>query len=267
VPVLRGRAVHEGVPDGDRRPTFIKKIASGNVRGARRRSSSRTSSASRAPRVPVRCSAGRVRLQRWHRAPIQIGRLQRFATETATADGSVLCFSPRRRPRGEASRVHRAGPRRSRARRTSRSRGTRRSSSSAERSPVGSTRPGSRRTSSTPTTRSTRSSGAEARRRDPHGIEVRKRRHVKSLADEYDAVFLGLGLGADSTLGIPGESGPGSRATAWIAQMKLSPARQHKGLGRVIVIAAGTRRSTSRGRPRSSARRTWRWSTAAAPET
>jgi glutamate synthase (NADPH/NADH) small chain len=62
---------------------------------------------------------------------------------------------------------------------------------------------------------------------------------AKSLLDEYDAVFLGLGLGEDSTLGLPGEEGPGVvGATAWIEGMKL--ARSHGGaLGRVVVVGGG----------------------------
>ena len=44
------------------------------------------------------------------------------------------------------------------------------------------------------------------------------------LLRDYDAVFLGIGLGADSRLGIPGEDGPGViGATAWIERMKLEP--------------------------------------------
>ncbi len=72
------------------------------------------------------------------------------------------------------------------------------------------------------------------------GVEVGKDITVRSLADEYDAVFLGLGLGADSKLHIPGEDGPGVvGATAWIERMKLARAGEHEVLGRVIVVGGG----------------------------
>ncbi len=73
------------------------------------------------------------------------------------------------------------------------------------------------------------------------GVEVGKDVTAGALAEEYDAVFLGLGLGADSKLGIPGEDGPGVvGATAWIEQMKLTRTRLHEaGLGRVIVVGGG----------------------------
>ncbi len=52
-------------------------------------------------------------------------------------------------------------------------------------------------------------------------------------------MFLGLGLGEDSKLGIPGEDGPGVvGATAWIEQMKLTPGANGK-LGHVVVVGGG----------------------------
>ena len=72
------------------------------------------------------------------------------------------------------------------------------------------------------------------------GVEVGRDVTAKSLLDEYDAVFLGLGLGEDTRLGIPGETGPGVvGATAWIEQMKLTKANGNAQLGRVLVVGGG----------------------------
>src|SRR5262249_12071725 len=56
---------------------------------------------------------------------------------------------------------------------------------------------------------------------------------------KHDALFLGLGLGDDARLGVPGEDGPGVvGATAWIEAMKLSP-KAERPHGRVVVIGGG----------------------------
>ena len=66
---------------------------------------------------------------------------------------------------------------------------------------------------------------------------------AKKLLETYDAVFIGVGLGADTSLGIPGEDGPGVHgATAWIEQMKLGMTRGRKDEvagKRVIVVGGG----------------------------
>lgn len=64
---------------------------------------------------------------------------------------------------------------------------------------------------------------------------------AESLLADYDAVFLGLGLGIDNRLGIPGEDGAGVLgATAWIERMKLEQrGPQPAKLGRVLVIGGG----------------------------
>ena len=57
---------------------------------------------------------------------------------------------------------------------------------------------------------------------------------------DFDAVFIGVGLGADSRLGIPGEDGPGvTGATAWIERMKLEPGLRPPAASRAIVIGGG----------------------------
>ncbi len=72
------------------------------------------------------------------------------------------------------------------------------------------------------------SSGIELRT----GIEVGKDVSGQDLLDSYDAVFLGVGLGGDGKLGIPGEDGPGVHgAVELIERLKLGPASD---LGRLL---------------------------------
>jgi glutamate synthase (NADPH/NADH) small chain len=64
----------------------------------------------------------------------------------------------------------------------------------------------------------------------------------KKLLETYDAVFVGVGLGADTKLGIPGEDGPGViGATEWIEHMKLdmTRARREEIAGKRILIVGG----------------------------
>jgi glutamate synthase (NADPH/NADH) small chain len=57
------------------------------------------------------------------------------------------------------------------------------------------------------------------------GIEVGKDVSCERLLEEYDAVFIGVGLGGDGRLGIPGEEGPGVYgAVGTIERLKLDPA-------------------------------------------
>ncbi|HQY63217.1 MAG TPA: FAD-dependent oxidoreductase, partial [Polyangiaceae bacterium] len=64
---------------------------------------------------------------------------------------------------------------------------------------------------------------------------------AEALLRDYDAVFLGVGLGKDTRLGLPGEDGPGVvGATAWIEQMKLQlTVADAASLGRVLVVGGG----------------------------
>ncbi len=57
------------------------------------------------------------------------------------------------------------------------------------------------------------------------GVEVGRDVSCERLLEEYDAVFLGVGLGGDGRLGIPGEDGPGVYgAVETIERLKLDPA-------------------------------------------
>lgn len=71
------------------------------------------------------------------------------------------------------------------------------------------------------------------------GVEVGVSEATRLMA-EYDAVFLGVGLGGDKRMGIPGEDGPGVvGATLWIERMKTEPGLKLDGLKDAVVIGGG----------------------------
>lgn len=60
------------------------------------------------------------------------------------------------------------------------------------------------------------------------------------LLADFDAVFLGVGLGADTMLKVPGEDGPGVHgAVAWIERMKTEPRFDLGGVSRAVVVGGG----------------------------
>jgi dihydropyrimidine dehydrogenase (NAD+) subunit PreT len=76
------------------------------------------------------------------------------------------------------------------------------------------------------------------------GIEIRQKRitsvNGSELLADHDAVFIGMGLGNDTHLGLPNEQGPGVHgATAWIEELKLQAATGEPKLGRVVVVGGG----------------------------
>ncbi|MNS18944.1 NAD-dependent dihydropyrimidine dehydrogenase subunit PreT [compost metagenome] len=78
------------------------------------------------------------------------------------------------------------------------------------------------------------------------GVEIRTNTLVgrdvsfEQLASEYDAVFLGVGLGPDSRLGIPGEDLPGCvGAVDWIERMKTEAGFTLNHVKKAIVIGGG----------------------------
>jgi glutamate synthase (NADPH/NADH) small chain len=60
------------------------------------------------------------------------------------------------------------------------------------------------------------------------------------LLDEYDAVFVGIGLGADSALGLEGEDGPGVwGAVDFIEHVKADADMTLDGIRRAVVVGGG----------------------------
>jgi glutamate synthase (NADPH/NADH) small chain len=232
-------------------PTFIKKIASGNVRGSAKTIFEQNLlgySCARVCPVEVLC-VGSCVYNGWEREPIAIGRLQRFATETATSKGSPVL--KRRVEIGKASKKVAcigAGP-----------------ASLAfagylaleghqavvfEKKAIAG---GLNTTGIAPYKLHVDDAVHEVEFVQELGVEVVTGIEVgdtdgpghisgKKLLETYDAVFLGVGLGADTSLGIPGEDGAGVfGATAWIERMKLEMKLGHKGeiAGKNIVVVGG----------------------------
>jgi dihydropyrimidine dehydrogenase (NAD+) subunit PreT len=226
-------------------PTFIKKIASENIRGSARTILEQNIlgySCARVCPVEVLC-VGACVYNGWHRAPIAIGRLQRFATETWTdgSSGERPLFVPKAKT-GKKVALIGAGPASL--------------ACAAELALEGHTAvlfekratPGGLNTTGIAPYKLHAgdalhevdwvvSLGVEVRT----GVEIGRDIDGPKLLAEYDAVFVGVGLGTDSKLGLPGEDGPGVHgATAWIEKMKLDAGRPHDHkLGRVVVIGGG----------------------------
>jgi len=234
-------------------PTFIKKIASGNVRGSARTIFEQNLlgySCARVCPVEVLCQGDCV-YTGWGREPIQIGRLQRFATETATRAGSAPVLAKRVDVGVAKKKVACIG-------------GGPASLAFAgylalegheavvfeKRAYSG----GLNTTGIAPYKLHVEDALHEVAWVEGLGVDVRTgvdvgsedgpgRISAKKLLDTYDAVFIGIGLGADSKLGIPGEDGPGVYgATEWIERMKLEMSRAHReeiAGKRVLVVGGG----------------------------
>jgi dihydropyrimidine dehydrogenase (NAD+) subunit PreT len=231
-------------PTGIDIPTFIRKIGTGNVTGSARVILSANVlgySCARVCPVEVLC-AGACVYNAWHRdPPIAIGRLQRFATESLVREGRAAALLSRAPSNGRRVACVGAGPA---------------SLSCAaylalegfavtlfEKRPLA----GGLNTSGVAPYKMpaddalaevefVRSLGVEIRT----GVEVRPGPTSEALVREFDAVFLGPGLGADTRLGVPGEDGPGVLgAVQWIEQMKLDPKAALAGVKRAAVIGGG----------------------------
>jgi glutamate synthase (NADPH/NADH) small chain len=232
-------------------PTFIKKIASGNVRGSAKTIFEQNLlgySCARVCPVEVLCQGDCV-YTGWGRDPIQIGRLQRFATETATAPGKPELLQRKTAAVKKKVACIGGGP-----------------ASLAfagylaleghdavifEKRAVSG---GLISTGIAPYKLHAHDALHEVDWVTHFGVDVQTGIEVgsedapgkisaKKLLETYDAVFIGIGLGADTKLGVPGEDGPGVfGATEWIEKMKLELTAGHRDEiagKRVIVVGGG----------------------------
>ncbi len=224
-------------------PTFIKQIASENVRGSAKTIFDQNilgHSCARVCPVEVLC-VGSCVYTAWGREPIPIGRLQRYATET-TVKGIEKGAAPLHTPKAKTGKkvaLIGAGPASL--------------ACAAELTLEGHTAVifekrgvagGLNTTGIAPYKLHSQDAVAEVEWVQKLGVEIRLNSEItkdtatKLLAD-YDAVYIGVGLGADSKLNVPGEEGQGVvGATEWIEQMKLVPGTA-KTLGDVIVVGGG----------------------------
>lgn len=215
-------------PTGIDVPTFIRKIGTGNVRGAARAILSANVlgySCARVCPVEVLC-AGACVYNAWDRdPPIAIGRLQRYATETLLRAGRAAELLPRAAPNGKRIACVGAGPASLACasylalegfsvtihEQRALAGGLNTSGVAPYKMPAD---------DALDEVEFVRSLGVEIRT----GFEVAPGPTAETLLRDFDAVFLGAGLGADARLGIAGEDGPGVvGAVEWIERMKLGP--------------------------------------------
>jgi dihydropyrimidine dehydrogenase (NAD+) subunit PreT len=231
-------------PTGIDIPTFIRKIATGNEAGSARVILSANLlgySCARVCPVEVLCVGACVYNTWHHQPPIAIGRLQRYATETAFERGGAAALMPKAPANGRKVVCVGAGPASLACAGYLALEGTQ-VTVLEKRAVAG----GLNITGVAPhkmhadgalaEVAFVRSLGVDIRT----GVEVGRDVSPESLLAGYDAVFLGAGLGDDSRLGIPGEDGPGvSGAVAWIERLKLEPGFTLDGVTHAVVIGGG----------------------------
>jgi glutamate synthase (NADPH/NADH) small chain len=224
-------------------PTFIKKIASGNVVGAAATIFDQNLlgiSCSRVCPVEVLC-VGDCVYNGWHKDPIQIGKLQRFATETSVKTAKNKLFpQPKKNLNAKKIALIGAGPASLACAGVLAMEGHRCTIFEKRNVPGGLNTTGIapyklHAEDALREVELVQSLGVEIKT----GVEIGKDVSGSTLLSDYDVVYIGVGLGEDSKLKIPGEDGPGvALATAWIEKMKLSAGKSET-LGRVLVIGGG----------------------------
>ncbi|MEK7823493.1 MAG: FAD-dependent oxidoreductase [Candidatus Eisenbacteria bacterium] len=234
----------QACPTGIDIPGFIRKIATGNLRGSARTILSANLlgySCARVCPVEVLC-VGACVYNDWHRyPPIQIGRLQRYAVEKMFDAGKAATLLPRAPATGKKVACVGAGPASLAAAGYLALEGVA-VTVYEQRALAG----GLNTTGVAPykmhvegalaEVEFVRSLGVSLRT----GVEVGRDVKPADLLRDHDAVFLGVGLGADTRLGIPGEQGAGVvGATAWIERLKLEPGFTFAGIQRVLVVGGG----------------------------
>jgi len=231
-------------------PTFIRKISTGNVRGAARTILTANllgESCGQVCPVEVLC-AGACVYNAWDREPIKIGRLQHYAVHEALAHKRDLFEA--RPETGRKVALIGAGPASIAAAGWLALEGHR--AVIFERKSI----PGGLNTLGIAPYKMKGGAALDeiawvlelAKGRIElrtgvvvvHGVAAAGEVSAEALLAEYDAVFLGLGLGADSRLDLPGEDGPGVvGATAFIERLKADPTFELEGVKRAIVVGGG----------------------------
>ncbi|HXG98534.1 MAG TPA: NAD(P)-dependent oxidoreductase [Gemmatimonadales bacterium] len=219
-------------------PAFIKKIATGNLRGSARvilAANPFGHSCARACPVEVLCEGACVLNDR-DEQPIKIALLQRHATDYVL-DTKLRLFQPGPRT-GKRVAVVGAGPAGLACARDLRRHGHAVTVFEAK------TQPGGLNTFGIAEYK-LKADVALAEVQDilDLGVELKTGVTITSLEPllaEYDAVFVGVGLGDTKALGIPGEDLPGVvDALTFIAHLKTHPYRDTAVGRQVVVIGAG----------------------------
>ncbi len=224
-------------------PTFIRKIASGNVRGAARTILSANllgASCARVCPVEVLCEGACVYVP-WGRTAIPIGRLQRFAMERGAPGKRGAALLPKAERSGRTVGLVGAGPASLACAGKLALLGHAATIYEKDSWPGGLNVTG---------VAPYKLQGEDALQevefvrelgvRIEAGVEVGRDVTPAEMLARHDAVFLGLGLGGDSPLGIPGEEGPGVvGATAWIRRLKTGRDFTIAGVSSAVVVGGG----------------------------
>jgi len=219
-------------------PAFIKKIASGNLRGSARvilEANPFGHSCARACPVEVLCEGACVLNDR-DEQPIKIALLQRHATDYVL-EHKLKIFEPGA-PTGKTVAIVGAGPAGLSCARELRRFGHAVTVFESKSQPGGLNTYGIAEYK-------LKADVALAEVQDilDLGVELRTGVTVESIEElltEYDAVFVGVGLGSTKMLGIPGEDLPGViDALTFIEHLKTHPYRDTNVGQRVVVIGAG----------------------------
>jgi dihydropyrimidine dehydrogenase (NAD+) subunit PreT len=222
-------------------PAFIKKIATGNLRGSARvilEANPFGHSCARACPVEVLCEGACVLNQRDER-PIKIALLQRHATDYVL-EHRVRLFD-RGPSNGNRVAVVGAGPAGLSCARDLARWGYAVTVFEAQDQPGGLNTFGIAEYKLTPAValaevRDILDLGVELKT----GVTIGRDVSIDSLVGAYDAVFIGIGLGRTKRLDIPGESLAGVvDALTFIAHLKSHPYRETRLGRRVVVIGAG----------------------------
>jgi dihydropyrimidine dehydrogenase (NAD+) subunit PreT len=220
-------------------PSFIKKIASGNLAGSARTildANILGASCSRACPVEVLCEGACV-MHRYNKQPIQIARLQRFAMDALHESGAPLPFEPGA-DTGLSVALIGAGPASLACAAELRRRGIRANLYDARPLPGGLNSYGVAEYK-LPLVESLREIDMLAELGvDFHFETTVDKATLAQLEREHDAIFLGIGLGAIHQLGVAGERLAGvTNALDLIAGYKSGS--QTTVPTRVVVVGAG----------------------------
>jgi glutamate synthase (NADPH/NADH) small chain len=222
-------------------PAFIKKIASGNLRGSARvilDVNPFGHSCARACPVEVLCEGACVLNDR-DEQPIKIALLQRHATDYVL-ERKVKLFEPGK-PTGKRVAIVGAGPAGLACARDLRRRGHTVTVFESKLQPGGLNTYGIaeyklKADVALAEVQDILDLGVELKT----GVTVGSDIPLEKLLTDYDAVFIGVGLGSTKSLGIPGEDLPGViDALTFIEHLKTHPYRETAVGRHVVVIGAG----------------------------
>lgn len=237
-------------PTGIDIPTFIRKISTGNTTGACRTILAENIlgySCARVCPVEVLCAGGCV-YNAWGRPPIQIGRLQRFATHSVLSAKPMSALFAKKPSTGKKVALVGGGPASYAAAALLAIEGHK--AVIFERKTI----PGGLNSLGIAPYKLLANDALQELQwlSDLGDIELRSGVHVVAegsgadrvsaaeLLRDFDAVFLGLGLGEDSRLGAPGEEGPGVYgAVDLIEKIKSDPSFSIAGVQSAMVIGGG----------------------------